>query len=148
MPQAYTNDHSQSVLQTYSWRDADNSTSYLLPYLQPNMSILDVGCGPGSITIDLARKVPFGHVVGVEYVSDPLDGARSLAASEGVSNVRFQVSDIHNLPFPENSFDVVHAHQVLQQYCRPNPGTQGDATCGKARGNRGSAGIYFLNNIT
>ncbi|KAJ5754546.1 methyltransferase-UbiE family protein [Penicillium manginii] len=83
------------------------------------MSILDVGCGPGSITIDLARKVPQGHVVGVEYVSDPLDGARSLASSEGVTNVKFQVGDIHDLPFPESTFDIVHAHQVLQHIADP-----------------------------
>lgn len=83
------------------------------------MNILDVGCGPGSITIDLARKVPLGQVIGVEYVSDPLDGARSLAAAEGVSNVSFQIGDIHDLPFPENTFDVVHAHQVLQHIADP-----------------------------
>ncbi|KAF5014446.1 hypothetical protein F66182_14572, partial [Fusarium sp. NRRL 66182] len=119
MPQAYTNDHSDSVIRTHSWRDATNSASYLLPHLQPHMSILDVGCGPGSITIDLARKVPLGQVIGIEYVSDPLDGARSLATTEGVSNVSFQIGDIHNLPFPENTFDVVHAHQVLQHIADP-----------------------------
>lgn len=83
------------------------------------MSIRDVGCGSGSITIDLVRKVSPGHVVGVEYVSDPLDGARALADSAGVTNVSFQVGDIHDLPFPENTFDVVHVHQVLQHIADP-----------------------------
>lgn len=59
------------------------------PHLRPNMNILDVGCRPGSITVDLAKKVPLGHVLGLEYVPDPLDRARALAASEGIANVSF-----------------------------------------------------------
>lgn len=119
MPQAYTNDHSSSVLQTHSWRDAQNSASYLLPHLQSNMTILDVGCGPGSITVDLARQVPEGHVIGLEYVSDPLETAVSLARSAGLTNITFEIGDIHDLPFPENHFDIVHAHQVLQHIADP-----------------------------
>ncbi|GAD96359.1 methyltransferase-UbiE family protein [Paecilomyces variotii No. 5] len=119
-PQTYTNDHSTPVLRTHNWRNLSNSASYLLPYLQPNTRILDVGCGPGSITIDLARHVlPHGHVVGVEYVSDPLPAAQSFADAEGVSNVSFQLGDIHALPFADDSFDVVHAHQVLQHVADP-----------------------------
>ncbi|KAF7713574.1 Methyltransferase domain-containing protein [Penicillium ucsense] len=119
VPPTYTNDHSPSVLQTYVWRNAENSAAYLLPYLRPHMSILDVGCGPGSITVDLARRVPQGQVVGVDYVSDPLDGARSLASSRGLTNVKFDVADIHSLPFSDDTFDVVHAHQVLQHIADP-----------------------------
>ncbi|KAJ6442625.1 ubiE/COQ5 methyltransferase [Purpureocillium lavendulum] len=115
----YTTDHSSSVLRTHGWRTAANSAGYLLPHLRPDMTILDVGCGPGSITIDLARLVPQGHVTGVEYVADPLDGARALAASQGVGNVTFAVADVHALPFSDNSFDVVHAHQVLQHIADP-----------------------------
>ncbi|KAJ5467971.1 hypothetical protein N7475_005723 [Penicillium sp. IBT 31633x] len=119
MPQVYTTDHSTSVLQTHSWRTVSNSASYLLPHLKPDMKILDVGCGPGSITISLAKEVPNGHVTGVECVSDPLEGARILAQEQGVSNVTFQEGNIHALPFGDDTFDVVHAHQVLQHIENP-----------------------------
>ncbi|KAF2814233.1 S-adenosyl-L-methionine-dependent methyltransferase [Mytilinidion resinicola] len=118
-PSVYTTDHSASVLRTHSWRTAANSAGYLLPHLRSNMKILDVGCGPGSITIDLARLVPQGHVTGVEYVLDPLEGARALAAANGVTNVSFEIGDIHCLPFEDDAFDVVHAHQVLQHISDP-----------------------------
>lgn len=86
------------------------------------MTVLDVGCGPGTITIDFARLVPQGHVTGVEYVSDPLDKARSLAIAQDVTNVKFEVADIHSLPYEDNSFDIVHAHQVLQHIADPVKG--------------------------
>lgn len=86
MPKVYTTDHSSSVLQTHTWRTLSNSALYLLPSIQPDLQNLDVGCGPGSMTIDFAKHVPRGDVTGVEYVPDPLEGARELAALEGVSN--------------------------------------------------------------
>lgn len=115
----YTTDHSSSVLQTHNWRTATNSAAYLLPHIQPNMTILDIGCGPGSISVDFAHRVPQGHVTGIEYVADPLDQARSLAASQGLTNIDFRVGDIHALDFPDNSFDIVHVHQVLQHITDP-----------------------------
>lgn len=115
----YATDHSAAVLQTHGWRTATNSASYLLPHIKPSMTILDIGCGPGSISIDFARRVPQGHVTGIEYVSDPLDQARELAAHQGVTNIEFHVGDIHNLAFLDNSFDIVHVHQVLQHIADP-----------------------------
>lgn len=115
----YTTDHSTSVLRTHTWRTAANSAGYLIPHLRRDMTILDVGCGPGSITIDLARLVAPGHVTGIEYVPGPLEKARALAASQGVTNVSFEVGDAHYLPFANESFDVVHAHQVLQHIADP-----------------------------
>lgn len=117
----YTTNHTPSVLQTHSWRTASNSAAYLLPYIRPGMKILDIGCGPGSITVDFARLVgPTGHVTGVEYVEDPLPGARALAAAQGVENVAFCVGDVHELGgFEDEAFDVVHVHQVLQHVGDP-----------------------------
>ncbi|OBT64723.1 hypothetical protein VE03_05891 [Pseudogymnoascus sp. 23342-1-I1] len=117
-PSIYTTDHAGSVLQTHKWRTVANSAAYLLPYLKPGMTILDVGCGPGSISIDLARLVPDGHVTGID-IADPLKEARASASAVGITNIEFKVGDIHALDFPDASFDVVHAHQVLQHIADP-----------------------------
>ncbi|PGH12514.1 hypothetical protein AJ79_04258 [Helicocarpus griseus UAMH5409] len=115
----YTTDHSSSVIQTHSWRTASNSAGYLLPHITATSKILDIGCGPGSISIDFARRAPQGHVTGIEYVPDPLTQARELASSQGVTNVEFAVGDIHALAYPDDTFDIVHVHQVLQHIADP-----------------------------
>ncbi|KXG49273.1 uncharacterized protein PGRI_031430 [Penicillium griseofulvum] len=120
--QAYVADHSAPVLRTHAWRTPQNSTAYLLPHLQPTSQILDIGCGPGSITTGLAALVPAGHVTGIEPTSLPLEAARALAASEGITNISFKEGDIHALPFADESFDIVHAHQVLQHITDPIDG--------------------------
>ena len=116
---AHTTDHSSSVLQTHNWRTIMNSVPFIRPHIKPDMTILDIGCGPGSISVDFARHVPQGHVTGIEYTPEPLEQARHLAASEGITNITFQIGDIHALDFPDNSFDIVHVHQVLQHIADP-----------------------------
>ena len=106
----YTHGHHESVLRSHRWRTAENSCAYLLPALQSDDTVLDVGCGPATITADLARRVR--QVVGLEAT----DEAVILARSAGVDCVR---GDVHALPFADDSFDVVHAHQVLQHVADP-----------------------------
>ncbi|KAG1719908.1 hypothetical protein EDB19DRAFT_1780445 [Suillus lakei] len=43
----YTRGHHESTLRSHSWHTAQNSASYLLSYIKPNMHILDIGCGTG-----------------------------------------------------------------------------------------------------
>lgn len=83
------------------------------------MKVLDVGCGPGSLTVDIAKHIqPSGRVTGIEHVADPLDEARKLAETEGV-DVTFEVADAMALPYAEDEFDMVFAHQVLQHVSNP-----------------------------
>lgn len=115
----YVHGHSESVLRQHSWRSAENSAAYLLDDLGPGLDLLDVGCGPGTITIGLAERVAPGRVVGVDTSREVLLKASELAAARGVDNVLFEEGDVRALPYADNSFDVVHAHQVLQHLSDP-----------------------------
>jgi 2-polyprenyl-3-methyl-5-hydroxy-6-metoxy-1,4-benzoquinol methylase len=114
----YTHGHAEPVLQSHRWRTAENSAGYLLPALRPGLDLLDVGCGPGTITADLAVRVAPGRVVGVDTAAAPLDEARALAERSQVP-VTFEVGDVYALSEPDDAFDVVHAHQVLQHLTDP-----------------------------
>ncbi len=118
-PNVYTHGHHESVLRSHRWRTADNSAAYLLPHLVPGMSVLDVGCGPGTITVDLATRVAPGRVTAVEISADALQLARTEANSRSQRNIDFAVADVHALDFPDGAFDVIHAHQVLQHVADP-----------------------------
>ena len=115
--ETYTHGHHESVLRSHTWRTVENSAAYLLPYLQSGLDVLDVGCGPGTITLDLARRIGPGTVVGIDRSSDVLEEARRAGAR--VSNVRFESGDVYDLAYPDDSFDVVHAHQLLQHLSDP-----------------------------
>jgi SAM-dependent methyltransferase len=100
-------------------RNAAAQAAFLLPHLRPGMRLLDVGCGPGSITLGLAEAVAPGEVVGLDIEPLQLERARALAAERGVVNVRFEPGDAYALPFPDASFDAVFAHAVLQHLGDP-----------------------------
>jgi SAM-dependent methyltransferase len=113
---AYTHGHHDSVLRSHRWRTAENSAAHLLPHLRPGQALLDVGCGPGTITVDLARLVAPGPTVGIDGAAAVIEAARAL---EAPSTGRFDVGDVMHLDHPDGAFDVVHAHQVLQHLADP-----------------------------
>ncbi|SDI39238.1 class I SAM-dependent methyltransferase [Nonomuraea jiangxiensis] len=117
MDVVYTHGHHESVLRSHRWRTAENSAAYLLPHLQPHMTVLDVGSGPGTISADLAARVE--RLTASEVSAGALDLARAEITGRGLSNVDFAVADVLALDFPDDTFWVTHAHQVLQHVGDP-----------------------------
>lgn len=108
----YVLDHSESSTRSHRNRTVANSAAYLLTYVKPDMRILDVGCGPGTITVDFAAMVPNGDVTGIETGQDILNQAQALADERRLGNVIFEEGDILRLKYADNTFDLCHAHQV------------------------------------
>ncbi len=115
----YLHGHHDSVLRSHRWRTAENSAAFLIPSLEPGAKVLDVGCGPGTITVGLARYVGEGQVLGIDAAPGVLADARAEASRCGQANVSFEVGDVHHLDFSTGAFDVVYAHQVLQHLSDP-----------------------------
>lgn len=119
MNDTYTHGHHESVLRSHTWRTAENSAGYLLPELATGMDLLDLGCGPGTITLDLAARVAPGKVVGIDPAGDVIAQAEARRVELGVDNVSFSTGDAYALELDDASFDVAHAHQVLQHLTDP-----------------------------
>jgi SAM-dependent methyltransferase len=115
----YTHGHQESVLRSHRWRTAENSAAYLLPHLSSGTTVLDVGCGPGTITADFATLVTPARVVALEVSEGALAVARKEIVRRGLTNVDFVIGDANALEFADDTFDVVHAHQVLQHVGDP-----------------------------
>lgn len=114
----YTHGHTDSVLRSHNRRTVENSAAYLIPHLAEGLTLLDVGAGPGTITIDLARRLGTGEVVGIDVSAEIMDKAQAAVPAD-VTNVRFQADSVYALSFADNTFDIVHAHQVLQHLSDP-----------------------------
>ena len=115
--ETYSHGHHASVLAAHGRRTAESSAAYLLPHLRPDDVLLDVGAGPGTITVDLASRV--GQVVGLDPAPAAVAAAQELVTSRGATNVRIALGDVYALDAPDDTYDVVHAHQVLQHLADP-----------------------------
>ncbi len=94
-------------------RDARTFLPFLLEHLRPGLDVLDVGCGVGSIALDLAPTIAPGRIVGVDRDAGQIDAARRSADERGLHNAEFRTGSVYRLPFPDASFDVVYANAVL-----------------------------------
>jgi len=120
--EGYALGYSELMVRALKSRTAEVNAEFLLPHLRPGMRLLDCGCGPGSITLGLARAVAPGDTVGIDIERSQVDMATEAAEREGVNNVRFQVANIYELPFPADSFDVAFMYALLGHLDRPIDG--------------------------
>ncbi|EFH81846.1 methyltransferase domain-containing protein [Ktedonobacter racemifer] len=109
----YALGYSDKVLEWLRRRSVKTHATFLLPHLHSGMRVLDCGCGPGSLTLDLARLVTPGSVIGLDIEGAQFAYAQELARTEGIENVSFEVGSAYELPFEDESFDLVFAHATL-----------------------------------
>ena len=117
--ETYTHGHAPATVRQHARRTVEEAAAFLLPELQPGMRLLDVGCGPGSITRGLAERLAPGQVIGLDLSPETLAAARQDAVGRSLANLQYERGSVYDLPFPDASFDVVFAHQVLQHLREP-----------------------------
>lgn len=100
-------------------RNFETHCQFLQPYLRPGMKILDCGCGPGTITIGLARMIAPGEVVAVDIEEEQLKIAYENAKKAGIGNIEFKQASTLNLPFEDETFDVVFSQATLSHLKHP-----------------------------
>ena len=113
----YTHGYHEAIVQYFRRRTARECAAFLLPRLGSDAVVLDVGSGPGTITAGLARCAD--RVMGLDASAEMVEEARNRVARQGISNVTFEVGSAYDLPWGDNRFDVVYAHQVLQHLADP-----------------------------
>ncbi|KAI2631533.1 S-adenosyl-L-methionine-dependent methyltransferase [Hypomontagnella submonticulosa] len=115
----YTHGYSNYTTATHEQRTAEVDGAFLLPHIKKTDVILDVGCGPGTITTGFAKYASEGRVVGVDISGAVLAKAKTLAAeanvpTSGPGSVTFEEGNVlTGLAYPDNTFDVVFASQVF-----------------------------------
>ncbi|KAH7406677.1 S-adenosyl-L-methionine-dependent methyltransferase [Phaeosphaeria sp. MPI-PUGE-AT-0046c] len=118
-PPPYSQGHSTAVTANHVIRTAEHDGAFLLPYLKPQSRILDLGCGPGTITTGFAAYVPEGSVTGIDLSSEVLEQAREILSRQPLAtskrgDINFEVGNVlEGLPFPDASFDAIFTNQTI-----------------------------------
>jgi ubiquinone/menaquinone biosynthesis C-methylase UbiE len=117
--ETYQHGHHAAVIASHAKRTAETDAAFFVPLLKAGMGLLDVGCGPGSITIGLAQRVAPGTTIGIDASEEAVEAACSVAREQRATNLVFEVGNIYQPRFSAHSFEAVFAHQVLQHLRRP-----------------------------
>ena len=126
---AYALEYKPHTVTSHASRTAEVDGGFIIPHLKPNSRVLDVGCGPGTITSGFCKYVPDGFVTGIDISEEVLELARQSTRSTNDSplNLKFTRVDIlkgilsddeaeRSGAIPSSwvqSFDVIFLSQVL-----------------------------------
>lgn len=119
MAETYTHGYSPAMTRFLAGRSATRNAAFFLEQLRPGLRVLDCGCGPGSITVGLAEVVAPGEVAGIDIAAVQIDMARALATERGVANVRFEIGNVYEVPYPDATFDAVFADTLFMYVREP-----------------------------
>jgi SAM-dependent methyltransferase len=119
MSETYTPGYSDAAAAFMARRRLDPNGAFFLPYLKPGISVLDCGCGPDTITRDIARQIAPGRVIGLDFNADQVAVAMRDAKAQGIGNVEFRQGSVYALPFENNRFDAVFSHALLEHLKEP-----------------------------
>ena len=109
----------QTMQDDYATRTLDATFPQLKDYVSAGTEVLDVGCGPGSITLGVASFVMPGRVRGIDMESTAVERAQRTAAERGISNVTFEVGDGRRLPYRDQQFDTTYSHAFFDWVLDP-----------------------------
>ena len=115
----YTMGYGPAATAIMAERTAQSHAAFFLPHLKSEMSLLDCGCGPGTITLGFAELVAPGQVVGTEIEDTHVALALENAAKRNIPNAGFETADLYELPFDDASFDAVFISAVLGNLHEP-----------------------------
>lgn len=117
--ETYTPGHTTNATDFMSKRTLQSHGRFFSTYLRKGACILDCGCGPGSITLDIASVVAPGSVTGIDSGESQIEMAKAIAAERSIQNVVFQTASCYSLPFSDCSFDHVFCHALMEHLSRP-----------------------------
>jgi ubiquinone/menaquinone biosynthesis C-methylase UbiE len=115
----YSPGYGKELIQSFQQRSIIREAAFFVPYLRNDMTLLDCGCGPGTITSGLAQLLTHGEVIAIDIEPGQIEQAQAYALEKGITNIQFKTSSIYNLPFPNSQFDAVFAHAVFQHLNDP-----------------------------
>lgn len=117
-------DDSTQTLDVFSRRTAEKQAGWFLPYLRSGMKVLDCGCASGSITVGLAKAVEPGQATGIDISGIEIDRAKERAAKDRLTNISFEVGNVYELNFSDNSYDALFSNNVIEHVPEPSRALQ------------------------